>query len=342
MAVGAQTSRKPRLMIAGEFSAGKTQLINGLLGTKLLPSNVTATSLPPIWVIHGPGQMARVDLDGKFHDITSLDDVNVEDTLFCLVQHPSHFLKQVDLIDTPGNSDPNIPPECWERMLGFADSVVWCSNASQAWRQSEKSVWNVVDKRLKEENVLIITQADRLPDDASADKVMRRVTREANEYFQHFLMASLINAGEVAEIRELLQSNVIPHLTRGGADQPDVEAFRAKAPPQPRVAAKRPRRMARRKATEKVASEASKGRDASDVLARLELYTAKIAAPEPAPKPNAQPEPAVATSSGWAHDLWNEISGGAPIMHGHVPANLVGSLIAEVERLIPEQPEKAK
>ena len=40
-------ARKPRILVAGEFSAGKSTIINRLLGFELLPENVTSTSLPP-------------------------------------------------------------------------------------------------------------------------------------------------------------------------------------------------------------------------------------------------------------------------------------------------------
>lgn len=74
----AALSRKKRLVITGEFSSGKSQLINGLLGHKLLPSNVTSTSLPPIWVIHGEGAGIHVDLNEVVTPLTSLEDIDVE------------------------------------------------------------------------------------------------------------------------------------------------------------------------------------------------------------------------------------------------------------------------
>ena len=46
-------ARLPRILVAGEFSSGKTQLISGLLGEAVLPSNVISTALPPIWLVSG-------------------------------------------------------------------------------------------------------------------------------------------------------------------------------------------------------------------------------------------------------------------------------------------------
>jgi len=56
-----QQTRKPRLLIAGEFSSGKTQLITGLLQEEILPSNVTSTSLPPMWIKNDAAESSMVD-----------------------------------------------------------------------------------------------------------------------------------------------------------------------------------------------------------------------------------------------------------------------------------------
>ena len=201
--------RKPRVMVAGEFSSGKTKLINGLLAQEVLPSNVTATALPPIWLVSGALGLVAVDLEGNERPAASLQEVRVEDTSYCVLSHPAPCLRHFDIIDTPGNSDPNIPSESWERMLDFADTVVWCSNATQAWRQSEKSVWTDMPERLLSAT-MIITHADRMTDAHSADRVKRRVTREASRFFDHIVMASLINDEDIADI-----SHHIARLSKG-------------------------------------------------------------------------------------------------------------------------------
>lgn len=207
---GQKRGRKPRLMVAGEFSAGKTKLINGLLGERILPSNVTATALPPVWLIAGERFCMTVGLDGQTLEVASLDSVTVDDTRYCILSHPAPILEACDIIDTPGTSDPNIPTQSWEWMLDHADAVIWCTNATQAWRQSEKSVWNEMPDRLLFDATLLMTHADRLADERAGDRVLRRVRRDAEFYFKHFLMASLLDEGDIATIRAHLET-----LTQG-------------------------------------------------------------------------------------------------------------------------------
>jgi hypothetical protein len=221
--------RKPRIMVAGEFSAGKTRLITGLLGSQVLPSNVTATSLPPVWLISGNETRSVVNLDGAARDVETLEGISVEDTHFCLLSTPSPFLERFDIIDTPGNSDPNIPSESWERMLGYADAVIWCTNATQAWRQSEKSVWNEMPDHLRQNATILITHADRLPDDRAAQRVLRRVKREAGAYFSSFLIASLLYPDDIRRIAEHLDTVAEGLDELPGEDNNIVEAFASSA-----------------------------------------------------------------------------------------------------------------
>ncbi|MEM1386635.1 MAG: dynamin family protein [Pseudomonadota bacterium] len=199
-------ARKPRIMIAGEFSAGKTKLINGLIGHEVLPSNVTATSLPPIWLTSGQTGILSVGLNGEKAERSSLDDVDVEDTQFCVMALSAPILERFDIIDTPGNSDPNIDAESWERMLRYADLVVWCTNANQAWRQSEKSVWADMPSHLVGVGPLVITHADLLADEVTAERVVRRARREAGAYFASILMVSLLRDADIARVADALET----------------------------------------------------------------------------------------------------------------------------------------
>ncbi len=218
-AARAPCARKPRILVAGEFSAGKTRLINGLLGRNVLPSNVVSTSLPPVWLI-GEGDAAfRVALDGTRHDLASMDDARLDGTHYLVLSLDAPFLAKFDIIDTPGNSDPNIPSEYWERMIDHADAVIWCTNATQAWRQSEKSAWREMPERLRDNAVLLVTHSDRMPDEDAAAKVMRRVRRDVKEDFASIMMASLIDPDHIAAIGEQLEA-LLAGIVPASADHP--------------------------------------------------------------------------------------------------------------------------
>lgn len=224
--------RKPRVLLTGEFSAGKSTLINGLIGRQLLPTRVVSTAMPPVWLIREGRASFRIDLDGVRHEVASLEDLPVEDTLIYVRSVEAPILDYCDLIDTPGSSDPSIPAECWDRVIGFADTLVWCSGATQAWRQSEKSTCRGLPGDLMTDATLLITQADRMPDARSLAKVATRVERDASEFFRSIELVSCLSDGDIARVQSHLV-NVCRRLPRlVGKPLPQVEAVRdADIPP---------------------------------------------------------------------------------------------------------------
>lgn len=216
--------RKPRILIAGEFSAGKTQLINGLLDQPALPSNVTSTSLPPVWISADHSALSRVPVSGPVEAIDHVEGVPVEGTAYCTMPLKAEILTHVDLIDTPGNSDPNIPAESWQRMLDYADAVIWCTNAVQAWRQSEKAVWQSMPAALRKNTTLLITHADRLIEERSRGRLLRRVGRDASAFFDEIMLVSLIAADDIDQIAQRIVAIAQDIDLIGRAQDPSDEA----------------------------------------------------------------------------------------------------------------------
>ncbi len=189
-------SRKPRIALMGEFSAGKSTLTNLLVGLEPLPVRVTATRLPPVWISHGPAAAARVDLRGLETPISldAIDDVPLEDTAFIRLSLPAEALELCDLIDMPGISDPNMPAEVWKALLPDVDGVIWCTSATQAWRQSEAATWKSIRQEIPGPNTLLITHFDALQNDRDQARVLKRVVREAGDTFQSVFPVSLLQA----------------------------------------------------------------------------------------------------------------------------------------------------
>ncbi len=189
-------NRKPRLALMGEFSAGKSTLSNLLLGSDPLPVQVTATRLPPIWISYGESSAVCEGLDGTTTPIETADlnGVDLESTLLIRLRLKSDILKVCDLIDMPGISDPNMQPDVWRAVIGQADHVVWCTHATQAWRQSEAAVWESLSDDLKDKSLLLLTRFDKLVTPRDRDRVLARVTRETKGLFHGVFPVSLTQA----------------------------------------------------------------------------------------------------------------------------------------------------
>ena len=196
---------KPVIAIMGEFSAGKSTLCNLLIGAPSLPVKVTATQLPPVWISCGDAAPYRVDLEGGQNpvDLDDMSSVSAGDTQFIRVFHKSDALELCDLIDMPGISDPNMPPEVWERVAHHADAVIWCTHASQAWRQSEAAVWSGFSDRLSDKSLLLITRFDKITKDRDRQRVVRRIEKETDGLFRGVYPISLTRAMAAGDNHDL-------------------------------------------------------------------------------------------------------------------------------------------
>ncbi|UWQ56075.1 dynamin family protein [Leisingera caerulea] len=204
LAADAAPARKPRLALMGEFSAGKSTLTNLLAGRAPLPTRVTATRLPPVWLSHGPEGASLTGTDGSETPVPLEDiaEAPLESTALIRLTLPAEALELCDLIDMPGISDPNMPASVWQALLPEIDSVIWCTHATQAWRQSEAAAWEEISSRLSGPSTLLITHFDKLRNPRDQDRVLRRVQKETGDAFNAIFPLSLsqaLTAGEDME-----------------------------------------------------------------------------------------------------------------------------------------------
>jgi hypothetical protein len=189
-------TRKPRIAIMGEFSSGKSTLCNVLMGARPLLEKVTATQLPPVWLSYGPDDAYTMGLDGQAYDLdlADLERVSLETTEHIRIFMKSDILRYTDLIDMPGISDPSMSSEVWERMAHLADGVLWCTHATQAWRQSESGVWSTFPQEMRRNSLLLVTRFDKILGDSDKTKVLKRVRAEVDGLFSDVYPMSLVQA----------------------------------------------------------------------------------------------------------------------------------------------------
>ncbi len=188
------SARKPRIALMGEFSSGKSTLLNLLIGEDFLPTRVTATELPPVWFSHGAPRAYWVDRQDRRHplDFGAWGGIP-RSARYIRIFAPAAYLERCDILDTPGISDPNLEDESWRFPVGQADFVLWCTPATQAWRETERSTWASLPERLRAQSLLVVTRADKI-DLVDRDKVARRLARESAGLFQGLLFLSSVDA----------------------------------------------------------------------------------------------------------------------------------------------------
>ncbi|MEJ6388026.1 hypothetical protein [Gymnodinialimonas ulvae] len=184
-----------RVALLGEFSAGKSTLANLLLGRTQSPVRVTATQMPPLWYTFGDAAPLRI-LDDDTEEALPEDaahSVPVEGTKAVKVASDAAILARFDLFDMPGSSDPNMAPDTWDRLMPQVDIAIWCTPATQAWRQSEAALWDAMPAALQHRSMLLLTRIDKVST-TDRKRVLQRVRSETADQFRHVLPVALLSA----------------------------------------------------------------------------------------------------------------------------------------------------
>lgn len=198
---------KPRIALMGEFSAGKSTLCNLILGETVLPTKVTATRLPPVWVAKGDADPIRMDRSGQIHevDLSQLGRIRTDDTRYIKVHKSAELLDLCDFVDMPGISDPNMSNLAWDDVIAETDAVIWCTHATQAWRQSEAAAWETLPEKVRDNSILLLTRMDKLISERDRTRVMRRMEQETAGGFRGIYPISLTDAMAAEEDPDLLR-----------------------------------------------------------------------------------------------------------------------------------------
>lgn len=191
----ARATALPRLAVVGEFSSGKSTLLNLLLGHEVLPTRITATASPGVWISYGDRSGHYIDASGAEQPLPAGGIEAVPpDSRYIRLWLEADFLQQCDILDLSGLADPGRSDEMTYQMLGHAHAVIWCTPATQAWRQSERAAWLAVPPRLRSNSILAVTRMDKLRNDFDRERVMRRVGHEAAGLFSRFEPISALMA----------------------------------------------------------------------------------------------------------------------------------------------------
>jgi hypothetical protein len=185
----AAVAARPRVVLLGEVNSGKTSLANRLLDQVVLPAGVVANTQRPL-VLHyadtisatGITHHGRVDLAaGEAGRAPPPGLQRIE------IGMPSQRLKSFDLVDTPGLADPTLLDTLPARP---GDVLLWCTLATQAWKESERRLWMSLPPRLRRHAILVATHMDCLRDDNDVRKLRGRLAAEAAGSFRTVALVS--------------------------------------------------------------------------------------------------------------------------------------------------------
>ena len=150
------------LVIVGEFNAGKSALVNALLGEKVLPEGATPTTSRVTLVKWG-------EQAGE----------QVVDESFALYTYPLPLLKELNIVDTPGtNAVIRRHERLTDEFVPRSDLVIFATSADHPMTESERQFLERILAWGKKV-VFVINKADILEDEASLKDVRDFVLKHA-------------------------------------------------------------------------------------------------------------------------------------------------------------------
>ena len=173
--------RKFRIAVVGEFNRGKSSFINVLLGKRILPEDVLASTATINRVTYGDkpraylvmkhdGQRSReIPVEDLSSYITKLTESSVKaasEIDEAVVEYPTMFCyNDVDLIDTPGMNDMEDMNALTVSRLEDIDLAIVAVNAQYPYSETENQfVVKLLESRKVCQIIFVITHFDMIRD----------------------------------------------------------------------------------------------------------------------------------------------------------------------------------
>lgn len=213
-----------RILIVGEFKAGKSTFINALLGEDLLTSDILpATAKQTIikygstknaWVVFENGSKKKIEINqiGDFTTETgNISNSKRQEINHVIIEYPNELLKSIEIIDSPGlTAIHKEHTQVTEKLLENAQVIFWIFHLHNIGTKIEIGYIKML-KDLPVKLFGIVNAIDRINpfDDEDIDEIIDINKVKFGKYFDDLIGISALQAlnGKISKDYELLEES---------------------------------------------------------------------------------------------------------------------------------------
>ncbi len=178
------------VVVAGEFNAGKSSVLNLMLRRTALPVAVEDTGLAPISVYPSDRQHMSAIADGVSvaeGPVLAIETLAAPGITSVQIEVPCPSLDgmrfcEISITLGTGDYDARLA------MAARADLLIWCTPAPRAWTLTEKSVVDALPSRSADRAILAVTRCDLLRGPDELDAVRTRLEAQLAGRFSEILL----------------------------------------------------------------------------------------------------------------------------------------------------------
>ncbi|QOW64102.1 dynamin family protein [Campylobacter hepaticus] len=185
------------IAIIGQFSSGKSSLLNLILGRDCLPTGVVPVTFKPTFLHYAKEYFLRVEFEDGSDIITNIEELafytdqrkKIKQAKSLHIFAPIPLLKKITLVDTPGlNANENDTLTTLNELKNI-HGAIWLSLIDNAGKKSEEDAIKINLELLGDYSICVLNQKDKL-NDQELENVLNYAKNVFSKYFKELIAIS--------------------------------------------------------------------------------------------------------------------------------------------------------